>query len=426
MSSGRGRRRFGALSLLAGVSLSTAACAAIFGFEELGSENFKQPDSGAADTSTPDAPTEAGDGGFVPIPGCDKIGIPDKPPTNSTSSPDDDQEILVAISTLDIGITTAAGYNLDRACSPTRFYSTCIAGGSGTDFDEFGKDTDEAGTDNAAYALLKTVGAFGGGFEPTEINKRLREGDFGGVIRITKWNGKDDDSDVVVEVFPALGVSVNVGGGVFVRKTSSTDAGFAPDDRWHRDTRFEGVSGVSKQFSLNAWVAGGKVYARFADLVIPVNVPDDPKPLDLTMKEAIVSAQLVNDSGVYRLTGGVVGGRIATKDFLRDVRTIYVLDNNGVKNAFLCSGGTPGPAVYGLVKTKVCVARDIIASGVDDRTKGCDAFSAGFRIETYALTDKSYYEGTTNFEDLSPDATAPRCTVNPGVPEGDDCAEAKP
>lgn len=419
----RARRRSAlASALFVAISLTCGACAAIFGFEELGSEKF---DGGTTpEASTPDAPVDGGSDVVVPVPGCDKIGIPDKPIATDSGS-GDEEEILVAINTLDIGITTAAGFNLDRACSPTRQLSTCIAGGSGTDFDEFGKDTDDAGTDNAGFALLKTVGAFGGGFEPSAINERLRDGEFGGVIRITKWNGTPDDTDIVFEVFPALGVSVDQGG-TYVRKTSSVDAGFGPTDHWHRDTRFEGVSGVSTQFSLNAWVSGGRVYARFAQLVIPVNVPDDPKPLDLTMREAIISAKLVQENGSYRLTDGILGGRIATKDFLRDVRTIYVLDNNGVKNAFLCTSGSLGPTLYNLVKQKVCIARDIIGSGADDRTKGCDAFSAGFRVDTYALTDRAFYEGNTNFEALGPDATAPRCTVNPGVPEGDDCAPATP
>lgn len=416
------RGRSIAAAVLVAISLSCGACAAIFGFEELGSENYRDASAGDGPTNV-DAGDTGVDAPVVPIPGCDKVGIPDKPIATDAGSSDED-EILVAINTLDIGITTAAGFNLDRACSPTQAFGTCKGSGSGTDFDEFGRDTDDAGTDNAGFALLKTVGAFGGGFEPKAINERLRDGEFGGVIRITKWNGTPDDTDVVFEVFPALGVSVDQEG-TYVRKTSKLDAGFGPTDHWHRDTRFEGVGGVSTQFSLNAWVAGGRVYARFAQLVIPVNVPDDAKPLDLTMKEAIISAKLEQGSGgIWRLTDGIVGGRIASKDFLRDVRTIYVLDNNGVKNAFLCQTGVPA-ALYGLVKTKVCVSRDIVASGVDDRKNGCDAFSVGFRVDTYALTDRSFYTGST-FEALGPDATAPRCVTNSAIPEGDDCTPVTP
>lgn len=418
------RRSALASALLVGISLTCGACAAIFGFEELGSEKYDAGGS-TVDAPTSETGTDGGTDGPPTNPVCAQVGIPDKP-VNPDSGSEDDQDILVAINTLDIGITTAAGFNLDRTCSPTQQTSSCIPGGSGTDFDEFGKDTDDKGTDNAGFALLKTVGAFGEGFEPKSINERLRDGEFGAVLRITKWNGTPDDTDIVFEVFPALGVSVDVGGGTFVRKTSSLDAGFAATDQWHRDTRFRGVSGVSTQFSLNAWVAGGRVYGRFAQLVIPVNVPDDAKPLDLTLKEAIISAKLEQVDGAWRLTDGVVGGRVATKDFLANVRTIYVRDNNGVKDAFLCTAGSLGPTLYGLVKTKVCAARDISGSGIDDRTKGCDAFSAGFRVDSYPLTNKGYYEGETNFEDLAPDATAPRCVTNPGVPLGDDCAPVVP
>ncbi|MBS2014014.1 MAG: hypothetical protein JST00_14080 [Deltaproteobacteria bacterium] len=417
------RRRLGASALIVALSLGSAACAAIFGFEELGSENYKVEDSSVPEVTTPDAGDAAIDNA-VKDP-CSELGIPDKPSLVDGGAAED-RQIVVAINTFDIGFTTPAGFNLDRTCSPTRDKSSCVPGGSVTDFDEFGKDTDSVGTDNAGFPLLKTVGAFGGGFEPTEINKRLREGEFGAVIRITKWNGGDEDPDVVVELFPAFGVDVNDGTGNFVRKTNKVDGGFVSDDRWLRDRRFQGISGVSTQFTLNAWVTKGRVYGRFNKLTVPVSVPDDAKPLDLVLNEAVFSAKIVPDGSRFRLTDGVVGGRVATKDFLGNVRTIYVLDNNGVKDAFICSSGTLGPTLYSVVKGKVCAARDIRSVDDPDRTKGCDAFSVGFRLDSYVLTNDVYYSDENGFFDAGPDATAPRCVTNSDIPENDDCPPAAP
>jgi len=89
-----------------------------------------------------------------------------------------------------------------------------------------------------------------------------------------------------------------------------------------------------------------------------------------------------------------------------------------LKNVVLCDPNLPFD-VYGSVKKEVCDGRDIRSSSVDDgKNLPCDSFSAGIRIDTYAVK----VPGT--FADLPSIAT--RCQKDGSIPEGDDCAPAFP
>ncbi len=153
-------------------------------------------------------------------------------------------------------------------------------------------------------------------------------------------------------------------------------------------------------------------------VTLPVTVPDDKKPLDVIIQEGYLVGTVVPDGTSWRIKDAVLGGRWRTADILGQVRTIFIKDTVGLKNAVLCD---PNLAfdVYGAVKKEVCDGRDIRGSSIDDG-KGlpCDSFSAGLRIDTYAVT----VPGT--FADLP---TIPaRCQLDGSIPEGDDCAPAFP
>jgi hypothetical protein len=163
--------------------------------------------------------------------------------------------------------------------------------------------------------------------------------------------------------------------------------------------------------SATAWISAGKLAATFPELTIAVSVPDDPKPLDLRIRDAYATATVDLDGGAH-LSGAVAGGRWKTSDFLDQVRQIFLKDTLGVKNTYLCDPG-PIQIAYGAVKREACDGRDVRASSRDDGTGApCDAFSLGMRFETYAVQEA----GT--FATAPP--IAPRC-VDAAVPAGDDC-----
>jgi hypothetical protein len=415
------RRRVAPLflaALMLALGAASAACAGIFGFEHL-------TEDGASETGTPaegsiaetgggtDAPSEAG-------PLCTDLGIPDRPIVDSGAS-DAPAQIHMAMSLIDFGIDStqpAVGFNLDHTCSPTVATSSCKTKIDELTFDKYARDHDSKGLDNAGYGLLAYISYLGDAFAPKSINERLGAGQFGFVFRLANWNGMPEDDDVVVEVFPAISVvSENDAG------AAQTTPNFDAADLWTRDRRFQSLNDFSVLKSVNGWVTGGRLVAAFSTLTMPMSVPDDPKPLDVMIREGYVSGMLVSDAAGWHLENAVLGGRWRTSDFLSQVRTIYIKSTGPLSNVVLCDQGLV-PNIYGLVKTEVCNGRDIRGTSNEDSTQDstklpCDSISAGIKINTYGLAHPG------PFGDLPP-ITPVRCQKDGSVPEGDDCAPAFP
>lgn len=396
-------------AIVAAGGFGSAACAAVFGFERLSEEGAE---AGSAETSTDasEPPVEAG-------PQCTDLGIPERP-TVADAGTDAPGNVHMAIKLLDFGIDKAAapvGFNLDRTCSPTIAQSSCTSAIDEATFEKYGKDKDERGLDNAGFGLLGYLSYLGSAFAPASINERLTAGEFGAVLRVANWNGTNEDDDVIVEIFPAIGVWQDVDSGA---PTPGGKPAFDATDYWMRDRRFQNVVDASRIKSASAWVTGGRLVASFQSVTLPVTVPDDKKPLDVIILEAYATGMLVQDGPSWKLSQGVLGGRWRTADILSQVRTIYVKDTAGLKNAYLCDPGLAN-TVYNAVKKEVCDGRDLRSTSRDD-SKGlpCDAFSAGLKIDTYAVNEPG------DFADLT--ATPPRCQADASVPEADDCAPASP
>jgi hypothetical protein len=400
--------------LLAGAMLaiaaSTVACAAVFGFERLSEE-------GAAETGTPEASAADGPATIEGGPQCAELGIPAKPgPVDAGSDAPD--AIHVGLKLLDLGIdpnAAPAGFNLDKVCSPTTATSSCATSIDEATWTKYGADKGDQGIDNAGAALLSYLGFLGSAFSPTEINNRLQAGEHGLVVRISDYNGMPEDDEVIVELFPAMGVWQQTDAGVVAGGKPT----FTSKDQWMRDRRFQNVVDASRIKSAGGYVTGGRLVASFQTVTIALAVPDDKKPFDFLVQEAYLTADLSSPDGTtWKLSNGVVGGRAKTSDFLSQVRTIYVLDTAGLKNVVLCDPGLKID-VYGAVKKEICDGRDIrSASRQDSQGQPCDAFSAALRFDTYAL------DSPGAFADLP--TIAPRCQKDGGVPEKDDCAPAFP
>jgi hypothetical protein len=395
----------------------SAACAAVLGFERL-SEDGASSEGGSPETAPP---TEAGADSAMPETGptCTALGVPDRP-TVFDAGADARDPIHMAVRILDYGIDTAAaapGFNLDHACSPSVATSTCVTKIDEATFGKYGKDKNDQGLDNSGYGLLGYLAYLGPAFAPTSINDRLHAGEYGAVVRLANWNGTDEDDDVIVEIFPAIGLWDHPDGGPMTPGATPT---FTSDDQWIRDRRFQNIVDASRIKSANAWVTGGRLVASFQKVTLPVSVPDDKKPLDVILQEAYLSGPLVADGTSFRIKDAVLGGRWRTADMLGQVRTIWIKNTVGLNNVVLCEPNLKFD-VYGAVKKEVCDGRDIRSSSVDDgKNLPCDSFSAGIRLDTYAVD----VPGT--FGDL-PAASPPvatRCQIDGSIPEGDDCAPA--
>lgn len=390
----------------------TAACAAVFGFERLSTDG--------ADALTPEGSTEAGGDTAPPFEGgssCSELGLPGKPGPSDAGG-DGSDPIHVGLKTFDFGIDTTAapaGFNLDHLCSPTVAQSSCATTANEATFDKYARDLDDKGVDNAGYGLLAYLSYLGPAFRPSEINLRLAGGEFGFVMRLVNWNGTPEDDEVLVEIFPAVGVALDADAATPVPGGKPK---FLAGDYWLRDRRFQNIVDASRIRSASAFVTGGKLVASFDTVTLPITVPSDPKPVDVILHEGFLFASLVQDGASWRLQNGVIAGRWRTADVLGQVRTIYIKDTVGLKNVYLCDPNLPVD-VYGSVKKEVCDGRDLRASSREDnKALPCEAISAGIRFDSYAL------DTAGGFADLP--AQPPRCQKDGSVPAADDCPPAAP
>ena len=403
-----GRRLRAALTVWSALALgaSTAACAAVFGFERLSSDE-------ADGATSPETSVDAADGASPTEAGnlCGELGVPAKPGSPEGGAPL--APLHMALKVFDFGIdgkVGAAGLNLDRTCSPTLALGSCTTKVSEVTFNTYARDLNDRGLDNAGYGLLGYLALLGDAFKPVEVNARLANGDYGYVVRLSNWNGLPDDDDVLLEVFPALGVAVDAEAGVPVVGGKPK---FVASDYWLRDSRFKNVVDASTLKSASAYVTGGRLVASFDTVSMPLNIPDDKKPLDIIVREGFILGTLAPDGAGFKLTDGVLAGRWRTADILAQVRTIFIKDTIGFKNVYLCDPG-PVATVYTAVKKEVCSGRDLRASASDDnRGLPCDTVSAGVRFEAYAL------DSAGGFADLP--VLPARCEQAGAVPLGDDC-----
>ena len=389
------------------VGASSAACAAVFGFERLGADEgdgATTPET-AVDAADATPPFEAGTQ-------CGQLGLPEKPVADGGSQ--SIAPLHMALKVFDVGIDSKvgpAGLNLDRTCSPTLALGSCTAKVSEATFDTYARDLDDKGLDNAGYGLLGYLALLGDAFKPAEVNRRLANGEYGFVLRLSSWNGLPEDEDVLLEVFPALGVAVDAEAGVPVVGGKPK---FVASDYWLRDSRFKNVVDASTLRSASAYVTGGRLVASFDTVSMPINVPDDKKPLDIIVQGGFLFGSVVPDGVGFKITDGVLAGRWRTADILAQVRTIYLKDTIGFKNVYVCDQGLVA-SVYKAAKKEVCNGRDLRAS-ISEDNKGlpCEAVSAGIRFDSYAL------DSAGGFADLP--VIPARCQQDGAVPLGDDCA----
>ena len=387
----------------------------MLGFERLSEDGAPSEGGSPESATTPDtgvdsAASEAG-------PTCSALGIPDRP-TVVDAGADALDPIHMAVKLLDFGIDKAAtppGFNLDHACSPSVATSTCATKIDEATFDKYGKDKNDQGLDNSGFGLLGYLSYLGTAFAPVSINDRLSAGEYGVVVRLANWNGTNEDDDVIVEVFPAIGLWNHPDGGALTPGATPT---FTSDDQWIRDRRFQNVVDASRIKSASAWVTGGHLVASFQSVTLPITVPDDKKPLDIIIHEGYLDGVLVPDGTSWRIKDAVLGGRWRTSDMLGQVRTIYIKNTAGLINVVLCDPHLPFD-VYGAVKKEVCDGRDLRSSSLDDgKNLPCDSFSTGLRVDTYAIAVPGA------FGDLP--VLPARCQQDGSIPEGDDCAPAFP
>jgi hypothetical protein len=380
---------------------STASCAALLGFERLTAE-------GATDPTAEAGGDAANDGGGIPEPPeCKEIGLPAPSPDAGSGLSIGAQ--IVALRLLDFGLPVdgglppVPGYNLDSTCTTNAATGSCTRSAVETTFDRYAKDKSPTGLDNAGFELIAYLSRLSSTLSAEGINAGITDGQYGAVLQLTDWNGEPNDGKVDVEVFPSIG---------FVPRAGARKPTFGPDDTFYLDDRYRVgfVTDGSTLRSTAAWVVENRLVARFKEISLPLFIAEDPKPFDVRIRDAILTAKLERTGETTTMRDGLITGRWKTADFLAETRTIYLADANDLVDTTLCE--KQGVVLYGAVKGAVCDGPDIRSDSQDRRGLPCDAISAAARIEGYSVKQLGTWKKLP--------VVGPRC-VDASVPLGDDC-----
>lgn len=302
--------------LVAGAAL--VACQVIAGLEL---PAFVDVDSAAPDGASPEA------GALVPLE-CNPQ-VPPNPRRGTGSGP----ELHFAIEFLDFGFeydgTTGIVRDTSRLCTGTLDsgveidpsvdldgVSTCtplvdggVQGGSCRAPREEACDP-AGGGDNKGLA----IGRLAFGDQPnaaSDPNRAAREGRANLMLRVSNYNGQEDDAEVSVGLVQALGLA---SGG----KLASPDAGLRPafdgTDEWVADERSVPAEQQPVVRTDLAYVASGVLVARFKNAAVSFG----GSGTDLQADEVVVTGRLVRDAkGVARLDRGRIAARLPQETLWR-------------------------------------------------------------------------------------------------------------
>jgi hypothetical protein len=332
------------------------------------------PSCGIYDTSLlfgldagPDVQKEAGDGSTS---GCAHVRWPDRPAADDPS-PGDVAPFYLAVRTLDFGVREDGGpppllgFDLDNFCTCNPDPESCKVTVDAAPHCDL-----EGGVDNAGLVLVRQFSAFPGFFQQSYINNRINQGYYGAVIRIERYNGKANDTQVQVSYFPSNGTS-----GIEVN--FPTAPSWDGNDRWTIDPASinggvipDGGDPSPKYIDQSAYVSN---YTAVANLSFPIAIGasagDNTLTVDLV--GAVVMAKLVPEGPSFRVEEGMIAGRWATTKMLTALQVLH--DPFNIQDRLCGTNGT-----YQLIKDKICRSADIATNVLEDgKNAPCGALTVG-------------------------------------------------
>jgi hypothetical protein len=340
------------------------------------------PDVAPVDAAVTDAGvTDAGDVGVdaavdldvdvdVDAADCSKAHPP-APPSADDPSDAGDQTFIVALHTLDFGLSPEAGalsslgYDLDGV-------ATCC-GGAGESCRAAvvaapAHCDDPGGRDDSAGHLLRSLASLSSQFNDMAVSQRLQQGAYSVLLQVLHYNGQPNDTQVTAALYAADGIEAPADGASPVARWDGTDV-------WTIDDAFVVTADASPlvptHFDGNAYVAGGTIVVH-VDFPISVGSASSGD-LTLMLTSGLITGEILPaGGGTYRLTNGQIAGRWNNSALLSAIQSLSLPPQLGSGN--ICHG-TPE---YVFVKQEVCQYSDIMTNPLNDNTGAtCDALSIG-------------------------------------------------
>ncbi len=404
---GRLRRavRISAAGLLAAALVATAASNCVVDSFEL--SESATPNGGHTATSS----GAGGSGGKSPS--CAHAVWPSAPAMSDPGG--EDVEFVLAMRSVDFGeddlsAGPTVGYDLDGRCSCQGEQASCQNAAS------VGEEQCDgpAGRDNVTAMIFKQLGTFDPAKRTSEAwTAEIESGDWSLLFRVRDYNGKPNDDQVQVALYPSPGLDED---GCSNDPTPKWDG----NDQWPVSVTALDGGGAGGQGGAGG--CGGSTSSEALDSpkyvddnayvtssVLVANLPELALVLDrgyshtiLKLTAGFVSGRLEADSevGGWSLRDGLLVGRWKVSDFFE------MLSNLDYKSEPLCTD----TAIYQAIKATACPKLDL-TSVLAGPTKPCDALSFGIAIEA-----QSAKLGTID-QSAPPQSACPPATN----PVGDSC-----
>ncbi|MBL8609981.1 MAG: hypothetical protein JNL38_21780 [Myxococcales bacterium] len=345
------RRAAPLLALAAALPLVLARCTVFDGL------SADPPDAGPAEAATPDAPATSEAGG-----GCRVL--PPSPP--STFVGGDESSFVVVIRSVafgapDAGAAPEIGFDLDGLCSCPEAES-CVASRTTPACDLPG------GRDNEALKLFRAFVALRGIDLSARANESVATGTHAVLLRVERYNGRDDDSEVTVSAYGSRGlVQPDGAGGI----TTPVPPKLTAEDRWSvsKSSVIDEVQLASAQSAVG--------YVRGRKLVVAMDVTlGVSSDFRIPIGGGVLVADVVGGPGAYRLSDAVIAGRWSLTDAVTSLGKLR--DQDGT---YFCE--KRADVTYQAVKSTVCRSADLTKSPKSDRTGApCDAISIAVGFDT--------------------------------------------
>jgi hypothetical protein len=335
----RGRLLGAALAALA-IGVGAVSCQVVAGLDG----NFRAAPVGTGGAGDAGAP-EAGPAGCQ---SATYAGPPGGVDDGTTIGP-----VVVAVHTVNLGdMGTIPGFDLDNVCTCTDDAGPSCAGRSA----QAGLYCDApGGIDNQFAKIVQLIQVPLGAatFSSTAFSNEANAGNWTLLVEIDGYNGMKDDPSVTVSLFPCPGLGVTP-------KWDGTDS-------WAvLDTDVDSA-GMPVFTSDGAYVSGGTLVASVPG--VPITLAGAKETITLTLSSAVLTGQLGQTNGQWRLEQGVLAARLGITNFFQSLSAYR--DNQGLP---LC---TNSGLIYMTAKTSICNDADILLTATDPSSTTCDAVSFG-------------------------------------------------
>jgi hypothetical protein len=326
--------------------------------------------------------------------GCISAGVPTAEQRPKNTGGDDIAPIYVAVDSMALGSLDRnqapgedawkdLGFDLDGlctasdGCTTTQFEVPCKSIGASPPDGRSCRDNSFGKLESEAVQLQGIGKEFG--LNNDGFNCALCRGDYNFVIKISEWNGTDNDSNVRVELFPSPGIKT--------KPSWSCDLS-APEGAWKKNPCWKAtdewlaqdvgvvgddpITGKAVLSDPSAYVRDGYVVGQLpADTAFWFPGESAARAYPLTLQRGVFAGHILQKDGKWVIEDGTIAGHAKVTDMI-----------DGFEQLGVCSGHP----LFSSITFFVNGGADSLATGAVSPDATCDAVSVGIGFNAREAT----------------------------------------